>query len=59
MFDPQLFDDLRREDSGGEGTAEDVNELLIETTDAHLLEVPVGREEACVCRPCLGVSQRY
>ena len=37
----QLLHDFRRKHSGGEGSSEDRVELLIQTTDAHLGEVPV------------------
>ena len=37
----QLLHDFRRKHSGGEGSSEDRVELLIQTADAHLGEVPV------------------
>ena len=40
-----LLYNVRREDSGGEGSAEDVRELPVEAANAHLLKVPVGADD--------------
>lgn len=41
MTPTHLFHDVWGEDTRGEGPTEDVGELLIQTTNAHPLEVPV------------------
>ena len=41
----ELFNDFRREDAGGECSAEYGVELLVEAADAHLVEVPVRIDE--------------
>ncbi len=38
----QLFDDLRRENARRERSTEDGVELVVQPTDSHLLEVPIG-----------------
>ena len=53
-----LFHNVRREDSGGEGTAEDVGELLVQTTDAHLLKVPVRVDDTLSLLFGFGLSYR-
>ena len=48
MFDAHLTQDLGREDTGGEGSTENVGEFLVETTDAHGLEVEATLEQTAV-----------
>lgn len=46
------------EDSGGEGSTEDVRKLLVEAANAHLLKVPVGANDGRARLSCLGFSWR-
>lgn len=40
-----LFHYVCREDSGGEGSTEDVRKLLVKAADTHLLKVPVWADD--------------
>lgn len=40
-----LFNNVWREDSGGEGSAKDVRELLVKASNPHLLKVPVRADD--------------
>lgn len=48
MFHAQLFYHIRWEDPGSKGPPEDVRELLVQTSYAHLVEVPVRTDEGLV-----------
>ena len=48
VLDAHLAEHLRREHTGGERTTEDVGELLIQTTNAHRLEVEAALEQTAV-----------
>lgn len=41
LFFTHLFNDVWRKDSGSKGSPENVRELLVQTSDSHLLKVPV------------------
>lgn len=45
-----LFDYVWREDSGGEGSTEDVRKLLVEAANSHPLKVPVWADDG-LARP--------
>lgn len=51
-----LFHDVRREDTRGEGSAEDVRELLVQTTNAHALKVPVRVDDGLTLLFGLGLA---
>lgn len=44
-----LLHNVRREDSGSKGSAEDVGEFLVQTSDSHLLKVPVRVDDCLSC----------
>ena len=46
--DTQLFDDFRWENTGSERSPENGVELRVQTTDAHLVKVPVGIDNGLV-----------
>ena len=46
----ELFDVLRRIESRCECATEDCRELLVQTTDAHLLKVPLGVDQCAESR---------
>lgn len=51
-----LFHNVRREDTRGEGSAEDVGELLVQTTNAHALKVPVRVDDGLTLLFGLGLA---
>ena len=53
-----LFDYVCREDSGGEGSAEDVRELLVKAANAHLLKIPVRADDGLARLSGLGFPWR-
>ncbi len=56
MVASQLLHDFRREDSGSKSSPEDRVELLIQTTDPHLGEVPVRIDDRLSNDLALGLS---
>lgn len=44
-----LLHNVRREDSGSKGSAEDVGEFLVQASDSHLLKVPVWVDDCLAC----------
>lgn len=44
-----LLHNVRREDSGSKGSAEDGGEFLVQTSDSHLLKVPVRVDDCLSC----------
>jgi hypothetical protein len=46
MLDPKLLNEARREHTRRECTTEDVTELRVKTTNTHVLELKVRRENS-------------
>lgn len=45
VLNAKLLDEGRRKHARGKCTAEDIIKLLVETSDAHVLELEVGRDD--------------
>ncbi len=54
----KLFHDLWWEDPGGKGSSEDCIELSIQSTDAHLAEVPIWVDDALTLHFALGLASQ-
>ena len=44
VLNPELLDEGWGEDARGKGTTKDIIKLLVETSDTHILEFEVGRD---------------
>ena len=46
VLDTELVDETRREDTRCKSTTEDIAEFCVETTNTHVLEFEVGRDDS-------------
>lgn len=51
-----LLHEIRREDSGGKGSAEDVRKLFVKASYTHLFKVPVWGDDGLVRFSGLGFT---
>ena len=58
MLHAQLFHHVRREDTRSKGSPEDVGKLLVQPSNAHLVEIPVRTDQHLMCRvPNMAANQ--